>query len=73
MPPFRDIRQTQAVRAFVRLGGVERAGKGSHRVIKMPNGVNVSVPAGIVKVGLLKSLIKSAECSEERFLHEIGR
>ena len=73
MPPFRDIRQSEAVRAFVKLGGVERAGKGSHRVVKMPNGVNVSVPAGIVKVGLLKSLIKSAECSEERFLHEIGR
>ena len=73
MPQFRDIRQTDAIKAFVALGGWERPGKGSHRVVKMPNGANLSVPSGIVKVGLLKHLIRISELSDEAFLAKLGR
>lgn len=73
MPPFRDIRQEEAVRAFERLGGRRRTGKGSHCVVNMPNGVNLAVPAGVVKVGLLKHLIRLAGVSEEVFLEHLGR
>jgi predicted RNA binding protein YcfA (HicA-like mRNA interferase family) len=74
MPKFpRDIRQADAVTAFRRRGGVERRGKGSHRVVNMPNGVNLSVPSGIVKVGLLRSLIRSAELTDEEFLESLRR
>ena len=48
-------------------------GKGSHRVVKMPNGVNLSIPSGVVKIGLLKHLIKIAELSDEEFLRAAGR
>ena len=59
--------------AFVRLGGRERKGKGSHRVVKMPNGRNLSIPSGIVKVGLLKNTIRNADCTDEEFLKAAGR
>jgi predicted RNA binding protein YcfA (HicA-like mRNA interferase family) len=69
----RDIRQREAINAFLRLGGRERTGKGSHRVVKMPNGANLSVPSGVLKVGLLKHLVRVAEVSEEAFLEAVGR
>jgi len=73
MPPFpRDIRQHRAVAGFCRLGGIERTGKGSHRVVKMPNGANLAIPAGIVKVGLLKHLIKIAHLTEGQFLDAVN-
>lgn len=65
-PTLRDVRQEDAVRAFVRLGGIERRGKGSHRVVNM-NGRNLSVPHGILKTGLLRHLLKLAGVSEEQF------
>ena len=64
------MRQGEAVRAFVRLGGVERRGKGSHRVVNL-NRMNLSVPYGVLKEGLLKHLIKLSGYSEEQFLNEI--
>lgn len=64
---LRNVRQAEAVRAFVRLGGVERTGKGSHRVINM-NGRNLSVPSGILKVGLLNNLIRIAGVTQQQFL-----
>ncbi|MBI4236475.1 MAG: type II toxin-antitoxin system HicA family toxin [Chloroflexi bacterium] len=64
---LRNVRQEEAVRAFVRLGGIERRGKGSHRVVNI-NGRNLSIPHGILKVGLLTSLIKMAGVSTEEFL-----
>ena len=73
MPEFRDITQAEAVKAFVSFGGIERTGKGSHRVVKMPNGRNLSVPAGIVKVGLLKALVRTANLAEDEFLAALGR
>jgi predicted RNA binding protein YcfA (HicA-like mRNA interferase family) len=63
----RNVRQPRAVAAFVKAGGVERRGKGSHRVVKMPNGNVLAVPAGILKVGLLKHLVKTADLSEDEF------
>lgn len=62
-----NIRQEEAVKAFVRLGGVERKGKGSHRVVNI-NGVNLSIPHGILKEGLLRYLIKIAGLTPEKFL-----
>ena len=63
---LRNVRQAEAIRAFVRLGGVERQGKGSHRVINM-NGRTLSVPSGTLKVGLLNNLIKVAGLTPEQF------
>lgn len=67
---LRNIRQADAVRAFVRKGGKERRGKGSHRVVTM-NGNNLSVPHGILKVGLLKTLIKRSGLTEQEFLDNV--
>jgi len=67
-PMLRNVRQQQAARAFVRAGGRQRAGKGSHQLVTMPNGRHLSIPAGVLKVGLLKHLIKMADISEEEFL-----
>lgn len=58
------------MKAFVRLGGEERRGKGSHRVVNL-NGYNLSVPAGILKIGLLKRLISLSGTSEREFLEII--
>jgi predicted RNA binding protein YcfA (HicA-like mRNA interferase family) len=66
-PSLRNVRQEQAVKAFVSAGGVERTGKGSHRVVKMPNGKLISLPAGVLKTGLLRHQIKLAGLSEEEF------
>ena len=65
-----NVRQREAVRAFVRLGGVERRGKGSHRVVNI-NGVNLSFPNGILKLGLLRYLIRIAGFTEAEFLNEL--
>ena len=69
----RDIQQKEAVAAFVELGGRERPGKGSHRVVTMPNGRSVSIPAGDVKVGLLKRAIQTADLTDDAFLRAAGR
>ncbi len=69
-PSLRTIRQEDAVKALVRLGGEERRGKGSHRVVNM-NGYNLSVPAGILKIGLLKRLIKLSGRTEIEFLENV--
>jgi predicted RNA binding protein YcfA (HicA-like mRNA interferase family) len=68
VPELRNISQADAVKVFCKAGGTERNGKGSHRVVKMPNGRNLSVPSGKVKVGLLKHLIKIADLTDERFV-----
>lgn len=69
----RDIQQKEAVAAFVKLGGRERTGKGSHRVVTMPNGLNISIPAGDVKVGLLRRAIRTANLTDAAFLRAAGR
>ena len=67
MPSLNNIRQQEAIRSFVRPGGIERRGKGSHRIVNL-NGRNLSIPHGIVKEPLLKHLIKMANVSEEDFI-----
>ncbi len=65
---LRGIKGEDAVRAFIRAGGVLRMGRGSHANIKMPNGMTVTVPrTGELKVGLLKAAIRRAGLTEERF------
>jgi predicted RNA binding protein YcfA (HicA-like mRNA interferase family) len=65
----RDLTQDQAVRAFVRAGGIELAGrgKGSHRNVQMPNGETLTIPYH-VRVGLIGSSIKQAGLTIEEFL-----
>jgi predicted RNA binding protein YcfA (HicA-like mRNA interferase family) len=64
---LRNVRQDAALRAFVKAGGVERGGKGSHRNVKMPNGKLVTLPGGVLKTGLLRHQIKLAGLTEEEF------
>lgn len=63
---LRNVRQEEAVRAFVKLGGAERPGKGSHRVVNI-NKVNLSIPHGVLKEGLLRHLIKVSGFTVEDF------
>ena len=63
---MKNVRQAEAVKAFVRLGGEERKGKGSHRVVKI-NGNVLSVPHGILKIGLLNRLIKLSGKTKKEF------
>ena len=66
---LRGIGGEEAVRAFVKAGGVRRAGKGDHVNIKMPNGQLVTIPLHReLKIGLLKAAIRKAGLSEEQFL-----
>ena len=67
---LRNVRQREAVRAFVRLGGIERRGKGSHRVVNI-NRMNLSIPHGVLKEGLLRRLIQLSSFTVEDFLNEI--
>ena len=71
-PSSRNVRQAEAVKVFVKWGGVERKqSKRGHRIIKMPNGRIVSLPTGILKVGLLLHEVKMAGKTEEEFLAEL--
>ncbi len=66
---LRGIGGEEAVKAFVKVGGVRRAGKGDHVNIKMPNGQLVTVPLHRdLKIGLLKAAIRKAGLTEKEFL-----
>lgn len=66
---LRGIRGKDAIKVFIRAGGVERPGKGDHVNIKMPNGTIITIPdKGELKIGLLKSAIYKAGMTEEEFL-----
>jgi predicted RNA binding protein YcfA (HicA-like mRNA interferase family) len=67
---LRNVRQREAVRAFVKLGGIERRGKGSHRVVNI-NQMNLSIPHGVLKEGLLRRLIQLSGFTVEDFLREL--
>lgn len=67
---LRNVQQREAVRAFVRLGGIERRGKGSHRVVNI-NRMNLSIPHGVLKEGLLRRLIQLSGFTIEDFLREL--
>jgi hypothetical protein len=64
----RNVRQPEAIRAFVRAGGVFRKTRGGHQAVKMPNGHIVSLPTGIIKVGLLQSEVRKSGLTMEQFL-----
>ena len=69
MSLMRGVSGKDAVKAFVRAGGVMRQGKGDHVNIKMPNGQLITVPvSGDLKIGLLKSAIRKAGLDDEDFL-----
>lgn len=69
---LRGIKGEEAVKAFVRAGGMQRSGKGSHVNIKMPNGLLITIPIrGDVKLGLLKAAIRKAGLTEDEFLNFI--
>jgi predicted RNA binding protein YcfA (HicA-like mRNA interferase family) len=66
---LRGIKGKDAIKAFLRVGGIERPGKGDHINIKMPNGMIITIPGkGELKIGLLKSAIHKADLTEEQFL-----
>ena len=69
-PSLRNIRQKDATKALIRMGGEERTGKGSHRIVNL-NGNNLSVPAGVLKTGLIKRLIKLSGRTEREFLENV--
>ena len=52
MPQLRNVRQEQAVTAFVGLGGVERRTRKNYRMVTMPNGALLAIPTGTLKISL---------------------
>jgi hypothetical protein len=71
MPSLRNVSQDEAVRAFCRLGGQERATKKNYRMVTMPNGALLAIPTGgkdgKLKVGLLVRLIHRAGLTRGEF------
>jgi predicted RNA binding protein YcfA (HicA-like mRNA interferase family) len=66
---LRGIKGFDAVKVFVKIGGLKRKGKGDHVNIKMPNGQLITIPVSKeLKIGLLKNAIKKAGLTEENFL-----
>jgi len=66
---LRSVSGKDAVKAFVKAGGVVRRGKGDHVNIKMPNGQIVTIPiSSDLKIGLLKSAIKKAGLDDDEFI-----
>ena len=69
MRQLRGIKGSDAIKAFLRAGGIRRSGKGDHVNIKMPNGQIITIPASKeLKIGLLKAAIRKAGLTEEEFL-----
>ena len=66
-PRLRNVRQDQAVRAFERLGGRERASKKNYRMVTMPNGGLLAIPSGTLKIGTLTALLRHAGITPEEF------
>ncbi|NOR78947.1 MAG: addiction module toxin, HicA family [Methanophagales archaeon] len=68
MGRLRGIKGKEAIKAFVKAGGIERKGKGDHVNTKMPNGQIITIPSSKeLKIGLLKAAIKKAGLTEEEF------
>ena len=64
-----NIKGQDAIKAFIRFGGIEKRGKGDHVNIKMPNGMIVTIPGNKeLKIGLLKNAIRKSGLTEEQFL-----
>lgn len=68
MSAFRNVKGQDAVKAFVKAGGIVRLGKGDHVNIKMPNAQIITIPVPKdIKIGLLKAAIKKAGLTEDEF------
>lgn len=66
---LRGIKGKDAIKAFIRAGGIKRPGKGDHINIKMPNGMIITIPGrGELKIGLLKAAINKAGLNEDEFV-----
>ena len=69
MKGLRGIKGHEAVRAFIRAGGVMRQEKGDHVNIKMPDGQIITLPwSKEIKIGLLKAAIRKSGLTEEKFI-----
>jgi len=65
---LKGVKGEDAVKAFVKAGGVLRKGKGNHVNVKMPNGQIITVPGSKeLKIGLLKAAIRKSGLTEEEF------
>jgi predicted RNA binding protein YcfA (HicA-like mRNA interferase family) len=66
---MRGVSGKDAVKAFIKAGGIMRQGKGDHINIKMQNGQLITIPvSGNLRIGLLKSAIRKAGLDDEDFL-----
>jgi predicted RNA binding protein YcfA (HicA-like mRNA interferase family) len=66
---LRGIQGRDAIKAFIRAGGIEKGGKGDHINVKMPNGQIITIPRSKeLKIGLLRAALKKAGLTEEEFL-----
>ena len=66
---LRSVSGKEAIKAFIKAGGIVRRGKGDHVNIKMPNGQLITIPvSGSLKIGLLKSAIRQAGLDDEEFM-----
>ncbi len=69
MPRLRGIKGKEAIKVFVKAGGIEKKGKGDHVNVKMPNGQIITIPnSKEIKIGLLKAAIRKAGLTEEEFI-----
>ena len=69
MPWLRGIKGKDAIKAFLKAGGINRTGKGDHINIKMQNGQIITIPISKeLKIGLLKAAIKKAGLTDEEFI-----
>ena len=67
--PAQGIKGKDAIKAFLKAGGIERKGKGDHVNVKMPNGQIITIPRSKeLKIGLLKAAIKKSGLTEEEFV-----
>ena len=66
---LRNIRAQRAVRAFHRLGYETVRVRGSHHILKHPNGSMIVLPmhGGALKVGILLDAIERAGLTLEEF------
>lgn len=69
MKELKNIKGKDAMKAFIKAGGIPRSGKGDHVNIKMPNGQIITIPGSKeLKIGLLKAAIKKAGLTDDEFL-----
>ena len=66
---LRSVSGKEAIKAFIKAGGIVRRGKCDHVNIKMPNGQLITIPvSGSLNIGLLKSAIRKAGLDDEEFM-----